>query len=97
MAQPYQKLFNTIQEIAAAGKVKLSADERATIERETRELISKSQMKNYRFASSVPQGFDMLLEKLKGADAEEAYDLIVAFMDSEGDEGPEEKSEEKHE
>ena len=85
MPQPYQKLFNTIQEISAAGKVRLSADERAIIERETRDLINKSQAKNYRFASSVPQGFDALLEKLRSADAEEAYSLVKNFMDDEGD------------
>ena len=99
MAQPYQKLFNTIQEIAAAGKVKLSADERATIERETRDLLSKSKMKNYKFASAAPAGIEMLLGKLQGADAEEAYELIVEFMEHEDEpEGAmDEKHEEKHE
>ena len=86
MTQPYQRLFNTIQEIAAAGKVKLSADERDIIERETKDLINKSQAKNYKFASTVPQGFETLLEDLRGADAETAYKLVVDFMD-EPDEG----------
>lgn len=85
MTQPYQKLFNTIQEIEAAGKVKLSADERATIERETRDLINKSQAKNYKFASVIPPGFDELLDKLRSADAEEAYSLVKGFMADEGE------------
>ena len=96
MSHPLQNLFNTIQEIEAAGKVKLSADERAVIERETADLLRKSQMKNYRFASVIPRGFEDLLDKLKMADAEEAYSLLKDFMDSEEDhEGGEEKHEEE--
>lgn len=100
MATPmYMKLFQTIQDIEASGKTKLSADERAIIERETADLLRKSQMKNYRFASKVPQGFEDLLGKLKSADAEEAYTLVKDFMDEleEGHEEKEEGHEEKEE
>lgn len=99
MATPlYMKLFQTVQDLEASGKTKLSADERAIIERETADLLSKSKLKGYRFASSVPKGFEKLLEELKSADAEEAYKLVKDFMDDEGDEDEEhEEHEEKEE
>lgn len=98
MATPlYMKLFQTVQDLEASGKTKLSADERAIIERETADLLSKSKLKGYRFASSVPKGFEKLLEELKSADAEEAYKLVKDFMDDEGDEDEEHEEHEEHE
>ena len=94
MNEQLLKLYQTMQEIDAAGKVKLSFDERATIERETADLIRKSQMNKYKFAAKVPEGLDKLLKDLEDVDAEEAYKLIKSFMDKEdkskGDKEPKE-------
>lgn len=104
MNSPIQ-LLETVKAFHEQGKVKLSSSELEELKRQTSELLRRSKGKT---AMKMPEGFEMVLEKLKDASPEEAYEMIVGFMDKEDkpemsekpdkDESPlEEKMEDGHE
>jgi hypothetical protein len=93
-----QKLFETIQGISAEGKVKLSAEDRNTIERETQDLITKARIKNYKFASVKDDEIEDLIEDLKNAkDIEDVHNILKHLMHEESESVNEEKEEHKDE
>ena len=57
------KLFKTVADLHNSGRVKLSEAQKATIDRETQDLVRKSLFN--RSASKTPDGFDQILEDLK--------------------------------
>ena len=92
------KLFQTVADIYNRGEIELSASDRAVIEAETQDLISKSMFR--RKAEKMPEGFEQILSKLKGmkdVEAQEAFDLVVDFLKDggilKGKGGPAEKPE----
>lgn len=91
MSSPIQ-LLETVKAFQEQGKIKLSSSELMELKRQTDELLRRSKGKT---AMKMPEGFEMVLEKLRDASPEEAYEMIVDFMKKE--EGPEDIMEEKHE
>lgn len=77
------KLFQTVKGLHDAGKIRLSNQEQNQIVRETEDLIRNS-LRNKK-AAKAPEGFEEILRKLNGADADEAYSLIVDFLKDSGD------------
>ena len=93
---PRISLFDVVTKMHDAGVVKLSNSERDLIARETRDLIEKS-VRN-RKADKMPEGFEEVVNSLKSADPEEAYDLVVKFLKEKGViKGKEDKKDEKGE
>lgn len=76
------KLFQTVADLHSRGKVDLTTAERTLIEKETADLIRKSQ--HYRTAAKAPEGFSDLLLDLAKMDADEAYTRVVEFLGESG-------------
>lgn len=76
------KLFETVLNIHQRGDAELTTSERSLIEAETRDLLSAASRKQ---AMMAPEGFDMLLQSLKGIEnADDAFEMVKKFMDEKG-------------
>lgn len=82
-ADPRISLFNVVQKMHEAGVVKLSGSDLDTLNRETRDLIEKSE-RNSKRAAKMPEGFEEVIGKLKSAEPQEVYDMIVEFLKEKG-------------
>jgi hypothetical protein len=82
MTIPYERfsLLKTVKDLHEAGTVKLSDFDRSRIESETKDLINKS-IRN-RSAAKAPEGFEQVLEELRSADADEAFEVVLNFLKS---------------
>jgi len=92
MATPQIKLLNTVKALHEQGKVDLTASDKEQIERETRELLKNSQKKR---AMKAPEGFEEVVEKLHGVDADVAFKLVTDFLADKGLLEVHDKAEEK--
>jgi hypothetical protein len=81
MATPQIKLLNTVKALNEQGVVELTASERDQIERETLDLIKNSKRKR---AMKAPEGFEEIIEKLQGVDADEAFKVVTDFLADKG-------------
>jgi hypothetical protein len=81
MGKETMKLLKTVQSLHSKGSVTLTAAEQRIIEQETRELLSAA-----RTASKAPEGFDKLLNELKGIqNADEAFEAVLSFLKDRGE------------
>jgi hypothetical protein len=81
MATPQIKLLDTVKALHEKGIVDLTASERAQIEKETLDLIKNSKRKR---AMKAPEGFEEVVEKLRGVDADVAFKLVTDFLADKG-------------
>ncbi len=85
MTIPYERLslLKTVKDLHEAGTVKLSDSDRVAIESETTDLINRSVMN--KSAMKTPEGFEQVLEELRQVgDADEAFQVVLDFLKSEG-------------